>query len=425
METMENRLAQYSELRVEKRQGVICPVCKKPFVNKYCLSNHFLVRGYLNGPRYFDEAHKEYFLNQKLKDNKKHKEEVASRTYVKKCIRCGIMHQVDFEHRFQKRCPECEIKYPNKIKKSTGLTKNGNCARCNAPMIIKVCSNNQICEDCRTKEKEEETRLLISMPLKRKCSRCGSEIIYYRKHKRDRTGRILCGQCKADSFPFKKDPKYEKVIFLLEKTTLTRREIKNLLGLEKDFVREAALEKYGLEWYSDRVSFIRDRAGPVHGATSRLFFAELKKDKNKLEEFFKNRFPTPSKLELDFQRSLAQLKIPFESNKWTTIKVNGLYERREVDIKVPLEESKRKFAIFIDGEAFHGDQAYFKMTPVDKEAEITRAFSSIGYLTIRYSESEIKMGTALNHFLNKYREFKEKPPSYYCRNWMINEEIIQ
>jgi hypothetical protein len=425
METMENRLAQYSELKTEKRQGIVCPVCQKPFVNKYCLSNHFLVRGYHNGPRYFDEAHKEYFLNQKLEDNRKHKEEVINRIYVKKCIRCGNVHQVDFEHRFQKRCPECEIKYPNKIKKPTGLTKNGHCARCNAPMIIKVCSNNQVCGDCRTKEKEERIRLLISMPLKRKCSRCGLEIIYYRKHKRDRTARILCDQCKEDFFPFKKDPKYEKVIYLLEKTTVTRREIKKLLGLEKDFVREAAIEKYGLEWYSNRVSFIRDRAGPLSGASSRIFFAELKKNKSKLEEFFKNRFPVPSKLELDFQKSLTQQKISFESNKWTTIKVNGLYERREVDIKVPLKGSERKFVIFIDGEAFHGYQAYFKMTPVEKEAEITRAFSSIGYLTVRYSESEIKTGKALNHFLDKYKEFKESPPLYYYRNWMTSEEIVR
>jgi len=425
IETTTNRLSQYDDFKAEKKLGVSCPVCQKPFVNKYCLSNHFLIRGYSDGPRYFDEAHKEFYLKQKLEKSLGHKKEVKSRIYDKKCIRCGNKHQVDFEHRFQKRCPECEEKYPVKVKIPTGIVKEGKCTRCNAEMIIKLCSNNQVCEECRNREKEENKKQILSTPLKVSCLRCGDEFFYYRKHISDRTSRILCEKCKSDPFYFKKDSKYDRVIYLLEETTLTRREIKALLGLEKDFVREAAIEKFGLEWYDKRVSFIRDQAGPAHSEALHLFFDNLKKDKDKLEEFFKNRFPVPSKLEIFFQENLSQSNISFEANKWTTIMVNGSYERREVDIKASIEGTKRKFAIFIDGEAFHGDQAYFKMTSVEKESEITKAFSSIGYLTIRYSETEVKTGWAITHFLDKYKEFGKNMPSYYCRNWMINEEIVR
>jgi hypothetical protein len=425
METMQDRLIQFNDLKIEKKNSVKCPVCFKPFVNNYSLSNHFLIRGYDTGSQFIDEEHKKYYLKQKTEEELKHKEEVKNRYYSKKCIRCGATHQVDYEHRFQKRCPECEIKYPVKIKTPTNLIKNGFCTVCHSEMIIKAHSNNQVCINCRKKEKEEKIRQLLATPLKVRCLHCEKEIFYYRKHSRDRVARILCDDCKNDPHPFKKDQKYEKVLYLLEKTDLTRREIKNLLGLEKDFVREAAIEKFGLDWYDRRVLFIRDRSGPVHGKTSRLFFDNLRKDKDKFEEFFKNRSSIPSRLELIFQKSLSQLNLSFEANKWMSIKIKGLYERRELDLKVPLEKTGKKFAIFIDGEAFHGPDAYFKSTSVEKECEITKAFSFLGYLSIRYSETEVKNGTALNHFLSKYKEFKNNPPSYYYRNWMTTEEVIK
>jgi hypothetical protein len=425
IETMQDRLTQFDELKIEKRNEVNCPVCFKPFVNNYSLSNHFLIRGYSEGVKYIDEAHKNYFLQQKEKKELRHKEEVKNRIYLKKCIRCEIEYQVDYEHRFQKRCPECEKKYPTKIKKHTNLLKNGFCTRCKSEMVIKIHSTTQICADCRKKEREEEIRQLIAIPLKVTCLHCKKEFFYYKKHVRDHTARILCDGCKKDPYPFKKDLKYEKVVYLLEKTDLTRREIKKLLGLEKDFIREAALEKFGLDWYNKRIEFIRDRAGPANGESKLLFYNELRKDKDKFEEFFKGRFSSPSLLEINFQEQLSRSKFTFESNKWMSIKINNLYERREVDLKVSLENTRRKFAIFIDGEAFHGSKAYFKSNSVEKECEITKAFSSLGYLSIRYSETEVENGTALNHFMTKYEEFKKTPPSYYYRNWMTMEEIVK
>jgi len=345
--------------------------------------------------------------------------------YVKKCIRCGKEHEVEYGHRFQKRCPECEIKYPVRKKTPTNLTKTGYCTRCQLEMLVKVGSNNQVCEVCRTKEQEVEAQRILATPMQVSCLHCGESFYYYRKHLMDRTARCLCNKCRSDPHPFKKDPKYEKVIYLLESTDLTRREIKELLGLEDDFVREAAVEKFGCEWYAKRVSSFRNRAGLSTSDRMRKFFAELKKDSDKLEAFFKNRFPSPSKLEIGFRDSLSKLNMPFDSNSWMTIKVAGSYERREVDVKVPLNNTSRKFAVFIDGEAFHGPNAYFKSNSVDKERAITIAFSSLGYFAVRYSESEVKSGAAINHFLLKYREFEKNLPEYYYRNWMTEEEVVK
>ena len=65
IETMKDRLDQYSSLKDEKNCGIICPVCYKPFANNYSLSNHFLKRGYNEGPKYFDSDHEKYFLRYK------------------------------------------------------------------------------------------------------------------------------------------------------------------------------------------------------------------------------------------------------------------------------------------------------------------------------------------------------------------------
>jgi len=49
IETMGDRLKQYNHLKITKSCDVVCPVCNKLFVNRYSLSNHFLVRGMLKG----------------------------------------------------------------------------------------------------------------------------------------------------------------------------------------------------------------------------------------------------------------------------------------------------------------------------------------------------------------------------------------
>jgi len=386
--------------------------------------DYILNKGFNDGPKFLDEAHKNYYLKQQEDKKLKKEEERKNKTYDKICIKCGKSYIIDYMHRFQKRCPECEIKYPPKIIRFTGLTKVSSCRKCGSEMVVKKNSTTHICKKCHDEEKERKRKLILEKPVKTNCLRCGKEIIYCKRHIKDHYSRVLCDSCKNDPFPFKKDPKYNNVMYLLENTTLTCREIEELLGLEKDYIKEAAIERHGFDWYKNRLIFIRKRSGLEHSAAMLNFYNKLRKDENKLKEHFENRIRTPSNLELLFQKNLSDCMISFEHNSWQTIKINNTFERREIDLKIPLKNTNKKFIVFVDGEAFHGPQAFFKASPVERDCNTTKAFSDLGYLTIRYSESEIKNGIAIAHFISKYKEFETRAPVYYYRNWMTKEEIV-
>lgn len=196
-----------------------------------------------------------------------------------------------------------------------------------------------------------------------------------------------------------------------------------MLSLEIDYVREAAIEKFGREWYEKRVSFIRKRAGPLHAVSNKKFFDELRKNKKKFDEWFEEKAfkSNPSRLEKQFRENL---NINYKCNCWKTLKIDNKYRRKEIDIEIIEEKINKNFSIFIDGEAFHGSQAYFKGAPVEIDIKVALKLSEVGYYTIRYSESEIKSGWANRHFDEKYKEFLLKPPKYYYRNWLDNKEVI-
>jgi len=427
LETKKIRLEKYSGFSDKKRESILCPVCNKSFTNKYSLSNHFIIRGFDDGVRFIDDLHKIYWENKKMSDEDKHKKEVLSRVYEKWCWRCKKIYMDDFDHRFSKQCPECRIKFPSKKKNPQSELKKYPCPRCGNLTVMKLSGNNKICENCRKKEKDEKIRRILATPLHVSCLCCGNSLKYYRKSVRDRICRILCDKCKNDPCRFKNHYKYSQVIELLEKTDLTRREIKELLNLEIDYVREAAEEKFGDQWYNDRVKFIRNRAGSISAESNRKFFEELRKDKERFDKWFNDRSfkSTPSSLEKSFVSELGYIK--YSQNQWKTLLIKGKYERREIDVKIPLGDSGKKFVVFIDGEAFHGGNtcSCFKTIPMEKEIDITKAFSELGYFTVRYSETEIKNGMANKHFSEKYSEFLANPPKYYYRNWMTNEEIVR
>lgn len=394
--TRESRLTKYAKLGLKKKVGVSCPVCGKPFVNNYSLSNHFLVRGYSKGSGYIDKEHESYYLDQKSKKLTEYKEEVQNRIYKNKCIRCGDIFQVDFVNRFQKKCIECKVKYPTKIKKPTRKTKIGFCKRCGKEVKINAHSTNEVCVECRKKERDQEVEKNLNTPIKVSCLGCGSEILYYKKHLRDRVSRIYCENCKNDPYKFKKDTKYIRVMELLEQTDLTRRDIKTLIGLEWDFVREAAIERFGEKWYQDRVRRIRKR-GLLQASYIR-----------------------PSSLEKIFAIGLQQ---PYSTNVWMHINLFGKLRKCEVDLKIELKD--RKFAVLIDGETFHGKDSYFGAKRYKEDLEITKVLAGMGYFTVRYSETEVMSGWARKHFDNLYRKFLKKVPTYYYRNWMTSDECIK
>lgn len=424
MLTIEDRMKPFEKLREDKKTEVTCPVCGTPYPNRYSLSNHFMIRGCESGVKFKDSAHEDYWNETKKLLKKEHEKEILSRIYDKLCIRCNKSFNVDYLHRFQKRCSVCEILYPIKNKINATEVIEAFCIRCGLPVSALKGTTLIVCEECRKKEKEEKNNKILETKIFLNCISCREPVEYKKKHIRDHTFRILCEKCKATDW-FKNDEKYNKVIMLLQDSTLSRRDIKKLLSLEIDYVREAAIDKYGEEWYANRVLMIRKQAAPIMQQQRIMFFKELRKDKQKFDKWFEARAikSNPSSLEYSFRDFLTKQSIGFVPNSWITVKVNDLYERREIDIKVPLEDTGRKFSIFIDGEAFHGKNTYFRGSTVEAEQGSTKAVASLGYFTIRYSESEIKSGWAFDHFKNLYNEFKNNIPKYYYRNWMTGEEL--
>lgn len=184
-----NKLASFKEIYKEK---IICPVCNREFINKYSLSNHFIIRGFKDGNRFIDKNHETYWNDKKEEKKERHKNEVINRRYNKRCYRCNSFFEEDFEGRFRKQCPECRIKYPPKKKKPQNKYKKYPCYRCGQLILIKLSANNKICNKCRKKERNEKITLILKTPVKKKCLHCNQDIIYYKKHIKDRTCRILC-----------------------------------------------------------------------------------------------------------------------------------------------------------------------------------------------------------------------------------------
>jgi hypothetical protein len=398
-ETREQRLRKYKKYALKRVDSVLCPVCEKPFKNKYSLANHFLIKGFSDGIRFIDKEHEDYWLKEKEEKKERHLKEVKERKYEHNCWKCGKLFVSDYEHRFQKYCVECLINFPPKKKKPQNEFKNYPCSVCGTLIRMKLNANNKICKKCREKEREQEIQRILSTPIKITCLICKNKVEYTRKHVRDRVARLICPDCKNNGSYFKKHPKYDKVLELLRETTLTRREIKSLLGLEIDYVREAAIDLYGEEWYKKRVKMIRKR-GQLQSC-----------------------YQCTSGLELSFT---DELKVPFETNKWIVLKIDGECYKSEIDVKVPI--GNRKFAILIDGESFHGPKKFYRKDAVDKNNEDVdnvraRALADMGYFTIRYSETEVNSGWAIKNFSKLYTEFSLLLPSYYLRNWITGEEI--
>ena len=87
-------------------------------------------------------------------------------------------------------------------------------------------------------------------------------------------------------------------------------------------------------------------------------------------------------------------------NDWQAVPIGDRVVPREADIKVSLGDG-RKVVILCDGEAFHGPRTIFG-DPNDRillDIETTEGYYSLGYSVVRYSESEIKSGRAIQHLV--------------------------
>lgn len=257
--TPEQRSQTYQIFEQPDKGQISCPVCFKLLKSNYALDNHFRNRKKGVGLVFKDEGHKEYWLKARILSKEEHKVKLESTIYSHVCVRCNKKFEVDYFHRFKKRCPECSTTYPTRVKKPTNRTRTSLCPRCGSPQTTNSHSTNRVCDQCRKKERELEVARILSTPIIVPCMSCHAPVTYFKRHIRDRVSHIWCEKCKSDAQWFMKDPDYNKVIELLKTTSLTRKEIKDTLHLDRDYVREAAIDFFGSKWYAKRVKEIKNR----------------------------------------------------------------------------------------------------------------------------------------------------------------------
>jgi hypothetical protein len=137
------------------------------------------------------------------------------------------------------------------------------------------------------------------------------------------------------------------------------------------------------------------------------------------------RFGKTRKLELGFSSQLLNAGVlNFDMNCWQALPVDGRWVPREADLKICLPEG-RKLVILCDGEAFHGPQAVF--TPVEvrvlDDVKTAEAYFEQGYSVIRYSESEIHSGWALNHLLMTMSRLEKVRQVYRMWHPLVEREL--
>lgn len=131
---------------------------------------------------------------------------------------------------------------------------------------------------------------------------------------------------------------------------------------------------------------------------------------------------TSSKLEMEFADQLQSLGFDVSvRNSWTTLRIAGQKVQREADLKIPVGDG-RKVIVLCDGEAFHGPGTLYvdPQERIDADRETALAFFGLGYSVLRYSETEIHDGTALDHFADVMQRLGSCKKIY--RNWCPDEE---
>jgi hypothetical protein len=123
------------------------------------------------------------------------------------------------------------------------------------------------------------------------------------------------------------------------------------------------------------------------------------------------------KLERLLADQLEGLGFRLSLNQWQSIPIHGMMVPREADIKVSVDDV-RKIVVMCDGEAFHGPLAVFADPGVRVQDDVTTAdaYFHLGYSVLRYSESEIKTGVAVDHFKKIYERLQSDTVRVY-RTW--------
>lgn len=296
-----------------------------------------------------------------------------------------LRHNGDFQHReFQSEW----LAYRNSYHKLLFCRKCGS----EFEVISKADSNRKRCPSCT------ELRGRLG-----KKSYEGTEI--------KKVSRVL----KCDSFHWVRgDSLYLKVSVALNSGVPLRKLIHEL-SITYKTITAIAEDILGREGYSDLVRIRRLNTAKVAYTAAKEAYARLTPEEK--SQRIKERCGKSGSLETLLARQLrgrgfADLVL----NDWQSIPIGGKVVPREADIKVSIGDG-RKVVILCDGEAFHGPRTIFG-DPNDRislDMETSEGYYSLGYSVLRYSESEIKSGLAIQHLVDTFELLKTHTQVF--RNW--------
>lgn len=319
--------------------------------------------------------------------------------------------------------------------------KKKNCSLCGGG-IDRRSKNQNICYKCQNKAKpvkviKKEYRDTI-------CFKCKSQVSGYFSRKNT---RVLCEKCtdlkikrKAEynkSFDDKRyvvanqkrkairDIKYaeltERLILLLERDIVEG--IKPIHKICKEFnislkyIRIVAQKVLSDIEYKKRNYLCRQRAGIIEGEKHKerwrkrkrpnsIFFS---KKPNKLEEFFGTQI----------QNNIKNIKIRY--NVWKTLKELDKDSYLHLQTDIAINVGNYRVCILCDGEAFHGPNCYFRGNTVKEDEYKSRLLFAYNPFVLRYSESEIKNGFAIEHVKEIIYKIESAELDKIYRSWMVQE----
>jgi predicted RNA-binding Zn-ribbon protein involved in translation (DUF1610 family) len=195
------------------------------------------------------------------------------------------------------------------------------------------------------------------------------------------------------------------------------------LSLTYKVISEITEDLLGSEGYREFVHTKRLETAKIAYTAAREAYQRLTPEEKALR--IKARCGKSGSLETMLAKQLRVSGIiNFVMNDWQAVPIRGTKVPREADIKVSVD-LHRKLVILCDGEAYHGPRTIHG-DPKDRiqlDTETTDGYYSLGYSVIRYSETEIKSGFAIEHLLGILELLRVHKRIY--RNWCPLEERVE
>lgn len=169
-------------------------------------------------------------------------------------------------------------------------------------------------------------------------------------------------------------------------------------GITYKTFKAIAQDVLGVVGYSEWCRGRKARAGSRNLRISHANYRKLSPEEK--SEHLRKKYGGTCKLEKDFAAAVTSIGVAdFVLNAWQAVPVEGALVPREADLKINL--AGHKVVVLCDGEAFHGPKFVFGDVNrrVADDVATAEAYFSVGYSVIRYSETELRSGLALDHLV--------------------------